>query len=554
MIFERERTPEYWATLKDEPALLPLIEAMKAEYDALSKESHEVLSYAKYKLYFVTGDRREFEIAYFHRRALLVRSMLLYLLYPQKTEYLDTLQDVIWEICNEYSWVVPAHSFSHKIDLFSSETALLLTECMTYLNERLDKTVTERIRDEVRKRVIEVYNKETMSWEYGASNWTAVCTSHLGLTMMYAFEEEFDQNKERMVRSMQAFLGGFSKEGVCYEGPTYWNYGFGCFVWFADALCRYTGGKEDLLGSERAFQIAAYPRYVTLCGGAAVTFSDSSPKLNFGPLLLNYLGEYYRDKYPCIGEEYKKISTQITGSQFSYLTYFLFARLLTRNEKKPITKNDYFLPDAGYVILNREKWSFAVKAGHNAELHNHNDVGSFIFADADGQALCDLGCGFYSADYFGEKRYDILCNSSLSHNVPILDGKGQSAGKEHSGEISFADGRVRIDFGKAYDLKTPVLLMRTVTASEDGVLLTDTCQGENESFVERFVTLRKPEITGETVRLGKTVIRFDGAKIRPEVSTGLHKKHDGTDQTVTFIDFLLPKEERSVTFTIRVGK
>ena len=70
----------------------------------------------------------------------------------------------------------------------------------------------------------------------------------------------------------------------------------------------------------------------------------------------------------------------------------------------------------------------AVKGGTNQEPHNHNDVGSFFYVLGSDMLLEDLGAGEYTADYFGEKRYHIFCNSSFSHNVPILCGMGQYAG------------------------------------------------------------------------------------------------------------------------------
>jgi len=77
--------------------------------------------------------------------------MVLSLLYPEEPEYLITLQDIMWDICNEYTWVIPAHISSHQIDLFSSETGLLLTESVAFLSTRFDKLVKERVYEEVKK-------------------------------------------------------------------------------------------------------------------------------------------------------------------------------------------------------------------------------------------------------------------------------------------------------------------------------------------------------------------------------------------------------------------
>ena len=41
---------------------------------------------------------------------------------------------------------------------------------------------------------------------------------------------------------------------------------------------------------------------------------------------------------------------------------------------------EYYAPDAQWFIKRTPFYGFAVKGGCNNEHHNHNDVGSFIFA------------------------------------------------------------------------------------------------------------------------------------------------------------------------------
>ena len=74
----------------------------------------------------------------------------------------------------------------------------------------------------------------------------------------------------------------------------------------------------------------------------------------------------------------------------------------------------------------------AAKGGNNGESHNHNDVGSFLYLAGDEMLLTDLGAGEYTRDYFGEKRYDILCNHSFGHSVPVIDGKGRKERNMHA--------------------------------------------------------------------------------------------------------------------------
>jgi hypothetical protein len=72
----------------------------------------------------------------------------------------------------------------------------------------------------------------------------------------------------------------------------------------------------------------------------------------------------------------------------------------------------------------------ATHGGHNAESHNHNDVGDFIVY-ADGEpVIVDAGRGNYTARTFSSKRYELWFTQSQYHNLPIVNGFGQLAGKK----------------------------------------------------------------------------------------------------------------------------
>jgi hypothetical protein len=97
----------------------------------------------------------------------------------------------------------------------------------------------------------------------------------------------------------------------------------------------------------------------------------------------------------------------------------------------------------------------AAKAGHNAESHNHNDVGSFIVA-LDGRPLIiDVGVGVYTRQTFGPDRYEIWTMQSSWHNVPEVDGFAQVPGREHAagqvrGQLGADAAGLSMDIASAY--------------------------------------------------------------------------------------------------------
>jgi hypothetical protein len=72
----------------------------------------------------------------------------------------------------------------------------------------------------------------------------------------------------------------------------------------------------------------------------------------------------------------------------------------------------------------------AAQGGHNAESHNHNDVGNFLVYAGGKPALIDVGVETYSAKTFSSRRYEIWTMQSAYHNLPTIDGVMQGAGRE----------------------------------------------------------------------------------------------------------------------------
>lgn len=102
---------------------------------------------------------------------------------------------------------------------------------------------------------------------------------------------------------------------------------------------------------------------------------------------------------------------------------------------------------------NADGNGFAAKGGHNGESHNHNDIGHFMCVYEGEMLLADLGAGEYTKDYFGAGRYGILCNRSMGHSVPIINGLEQEKGRDYqAGNFSWNDEskELTISFAKAY--------------------------------------------------------------------------------------------------------
>ena len=122
-LLKAARNKNFWKTVREKACFemhrKELFDMWEA--DCANRDLPE-LKYGDYKQYWVTGDRKQYERPYFARRRAIACSAMLSLLYPEERKYLEHLEDVIFAICNEYSWCLPAHQGS--LDKLNSTAAL----------------------------------------------------------------------------------------------------------------------------------------------------------------------------------------------------------------------------------------------------------------------------------------------------------------------------------------------------------------------------------------------------------------------------------------------
>ena len=138
-------------------------------------------------------------------------------------------------------------------------------------------------------------------------------------------------------------------------------------------------------------------------------------------------------------------------------------------------QRDWF-PDAGILICRPAApggLAAALKGGHNAEHHNHNDVGSFVVALGRGTPLVDPGGEVYTARTFSGRRYESKLLNSFGHPVPRIAGQLQQTGRKAAAgvlqtEWTDATDTLVLDIRSAYAVKGLEKLQRTFRFSRAG--------------------------------------------------------------------------------------
>lgn len=561
-------------------------ELRKKELPKLTKED--------FYLFQKTGNRLVYEKAYFGRRRFLTVFGIL-TEFGENAEDVQKLTQVLEEVCQETYWALPAHvdfknPDKNTIDLFASETAATLAEMAYLFYDKLPQETTIHMLHEVIKRVIEPFAVSTFPyswWETDKCNWSAVCGGNLGIAVLYldkiekqyhadflrTMTEKLPPNwketiLDRVCQALSCYLDGMEEDGACTEGLGYFSYGMSYFTAFVELY--EEAGKTDadikvhthFMELPKCEKIACFQQKCFFEKGISLSFSDGSCRESFLPGLTDFLADCYESvEVP----DYSLARDFEADACYRWLTNERNIRWILRyaqgdrqKEKDGHVEKAYFLPSAQWMIYqNRDMQGksigYACKGGNNDENHNHNDIGSFLCVYDGEMFLTDLGAGEYTKDYFNEGRYGILCNRSLGHNVPLVEGKEQLCGKEHHAERFVWDEKAKkleISYADAYAPDCLEYLERSIRQEESEIVVTDRFRftEKGKSITENLITVYEPEIKGDCVLIkGKEndcmiwvqTCQKPVFRIIPKE----HSMHDGRKKTVYLIQWDVTAEE-----------
>lgn len=509
------------AALRNSPRMLAYLEeAAKAPADI------PLTTYTWYRRFRIAGERPPYERPYFTKRELMTRAVIDAWLSDDPAK-LDRVNDLIWNICEETTWVAPAHEkdVPWNIDLFAAETGSDLAHAVYLLGDRLPEEVRNRVHREIESRIFTPYLEHAHEywWDSGRNNWTGVCAGSIGEAFLL-----LEANPGRLAQALSLVLDqlarferiGFEDDGVCLEGIGYWVYGLTHYVSFAELLRVRTGGAIDLLASPRMKAIATYPAAVALDKNVFASFADSHEHGSIPPYMAARLAE--RTGVQALMSQVEESNGFRLGKT---VRNYLWAKDLP--EVEPVI-DPVFLPGSGIAKLvgdaSGKRVVFAVKAGNNNEPHNNNDVGSFILRVGGATYLCDPGAGLYSKDYFSAKRYENVFANSYGHSVPRIGGQLQPAGADYKGTLEKTAGNVlEVNFASAYRLPELTKATHTFTLKPNGVLVLDgdyAFNGAGLEVEEAFITWLDVTVDGATARIqspeGAVIVKADQGGFRAE--------------------------------------
>lgn len=492
-----------------------------------------------------TGNRTRWQAVSGQRRgrftALVMAECLEY-----QGRFIPAIAAIVDALCAERTWVMPAHDSkltnfngtTIDIDLASSALAWNMATADWLLGDKLPAATRQKIRENVRRFVLDPYRdmftgkREPNWWMKTTNNWNSVCLA--GVTGAALAQIESREERARYVVAAEQysrnFLKGFTPDGYCSEGLGYWNYGFGHYLLLGETVRQATNGGVDLLALPEVKAPATFGAHIGVIGGVYPAFADCG--VNSRPA--SNIMWFVNRRYGLGLKEYDDVNpASLSGSLFEAMIYG-FPNAASQTQPAATTTQGAaprsWFQDAGILIGrpapgSRCRLGVALKGGHNAEHHNHNDLGSFVVVLGERAVLLDPGSETYSARTFSSRRYESKLLNSYGHPVPVVAGQLQRTGREAAAKVlksEFGDttDTLQLDLKAGYAVPELQTLTRTFVysrAGEGSLTITDQVEMNSPQAFETALIHRGGWQREED---GSLVIYDVDEAVRVQIDTG----------------------------------
>jgi hypothetical protein len=431
-------------------------------------------------------------------------------------KHLPLIEAELNSILGEATWTLPGYSKNisdqeevarrKDIDLAVAARGWTVATADYWLGDKLKPETRQRIRAVERERVINPYEAAVKAgkvkwwWMASDNNWDAVCTAGVvgtALTLVESPKERalFVQGAEN---SMTYYLSGFAADGYCYEGPSYWIYGFGNYLSLAETLFEQSKGQINLFQGEKVRNIALYMQRFEMLPGVYAAFGDASAKTTGAPDELRELinarwNMGWTDLHPAKSTMFAThpLSDRLFGfGLFGFPFPAENGTMVAGSPAAPDEASDdklrRFFKEASVLVTRSQRpgspdLALALKGGNCGHNHGHNDSGTYVVATHGKALVVDPGMEGYTALSFGPHRFDSMFMNSYGHDVPYIGKTLQKGGVTALGQITattFTDDRdiIDMDLTTSYDVPALVKVTRNYVfdRTKPSVTVTDT--------------------------------------------------------------------------------
>ena len=499
--------------------------------------------------YKITGNRYNFERKNNERRKVLNELAIAAIITKDK-KYIPQIANGIWTLCEQSTWVLPAHVVVQKektglpdpyevvIDLGSGTAASQLSMIQFMLSEELDaysKGIGKRVFAELHKRIFDPYLSRNDFWWMGftgqaVNNWNPWVNTNVLMSALYSGlgADSVGLIIAKTVKSTDIFVNQYPDDGGCDEGPSYWSEAGGKLIRFIHVLNGLTTKPIQWTSQKLIYNMGNYITKVHIGENNFVNFADAFSKSIPDPESVYSYGSIFNDA------PLQSFGAYLFGLQKQKLdnaniidfleTTAIYESLTTLSPLASLPAVSWF-PDRQVLTARTKSGTtkglfLALQGGHNAESHNHNDVGNFVVYANGNPVFVDAGVGSYTAQTFSNRRYELWNMQSVWHNCPTINGVMQKEGIQYkASNVQFAQNatgvNLSMDIAAAYPVDAAVKkyerkfdfnqTSNTLQISENYELLE-----WKAALVQSFLVYVKPDIE----KPGQLLFRLpDGASV-----------------------------------------
>ncbi len=408
-----------------------------------------------------SGDRRQ--SVYAAPRAALM-DLVMGELVEGKGRFIDQIINGVWYYSEQTWWGWSAHLTAQKaphglpdadepvIDLGVGEITNILSWTWYLFKDEFDKVhplISTRLKNEIMKKAVIPYYERDDFWWQGldgrrrVNNWNP-WTNHNMLTAILILEDNQEkklEGVEKVIRSLDVFINGYPADGGCDEGPSYWGRAGASLFQNLDLLKLATNGKFDvyddqLIQNMGTFIYKAYINYPYF-----INFADADATTGSRPAIIYWYGKEIKDpvlqNFGVYLAEKRDWGQETPGGKVDeQIMQLMYQDEINNATAENALISDFWLPDTEVAGArdtegSTEGFFFAAKGGHNAESHNHNDLGTCVLYFDGKPCLVDIGRETYTRKTFSSRRYEIWTMQSGYHQLPKINGVDQMQGRQY---------------------------------------------------------------------------------------------------------------------------
>jgi hypothetical protein len=416
-----------------------------------------VVKATDYLEFIRSGDRRQ-NVYSACSNALI--SLVMGELVEGKGRFIDQIINAVWYYSEQTWWGWSAHLGAQKagsglpdvnepyVDLGVGEVTSNLSWTLYLFKEQFDKVhplISKRLKQEImNKALIPYFTRD--DWGYMGfkggrpNNWNPWINYNMLNSYLLVETDPVKKVAEvqKVINSLDKFLNGYSDDGGCDEGPSYWGAAGALLYECLEVLKDATGSKFDVFDDPLIQNIGKYfykvnihaPYFINFADADARTGGDASAVYRYGKAIKDTQMQQFGAYLAKLGNWGESAIGGKIGEQIRDLG--LINEIRTSESKEALVA-DFWFPDTEVAGARDKEGSFngfffGAKGGFNAESHNHNDVGSCLMYFDGKPCLIDLGREEYIAKTFSSRRYEIWTMQSGYHNLPVINSVEQKDG------------------------------------------------------------------------------------------------------------------------------